>query len=91
MGTTVKLPLGASYAQICKATDAELADLLAREAAAKEAKIREAQRIAALPDSNDLVAQANDRILEARAALTKRNGLRIDERWPSELPPKEKK
>jgi hypothetical protein len=85
VGAAVKLPLGASYDKIAKATDEELADLLARETAAKEAKIREAERKASLLEANSIVGRANAGLLEARHAISKKQGLRIEERLPEQL------
>ena len=81
----MKLPLGASYDKIAKATDEELADLLARETAAKKERIQEAERKASLLDADSIVGRSNEGLLEARAAVAKKQGLRLDERFPEEV------
>jgi hypothetical protein len=80
-----QLPIDATPAAILKASDEQVQDLIGRQQILKVRARRIAGEEGRKIDPNDLIAQANDRVLEARASLTKRNGLRIDERYPPDL------
>ena len=69
-----QLPLDASPRQILNARDEQLKDLLARRDILAIRNRALAEQKASAPDPNNMAEQANSRLMDARAAVSKKEG-----------------